>query len=77
MQNDFDNEISQRLFADFKSKKLVDVSGSLAQIDNYTYFSLDEGGNVKPFQASSQVRYLKIKAEKEFDFGWYFPSSES
>ncbi|CAL67863.1 putative porin [Christiangramia forsetii] len=70
-QNDFDNEISQKLFADFKSKKLFDVSGSLSQIENYTYFSLDEMGNVKPFQAGSQVRYFKLKAEKEFDFGLF------
>ena len=70
-QNDFDNEVSQRLFADFKSKKLFDVSGSLSQIENYTYFSTDDSGSVKPFQADSQVRYLKLRAEKEFDFGLF------
>ncbi|WP_089666440.1 putative porin [Gramella sp. MAR_2010_147] len=70
-QNDLDNEISQRLFADFRSKKFFDVSGSLSQIENYSYFSLDEAGSIKPFQAESQVRYLKLKAEKEFDFGLF------
>ena len=70
-RNDFDNEISQRLFAEFRSEKFFDISGDLAQIENYTYFSSDEAGNVKPFQAASQVRYLKLKAEKEFDFGLF------
>ncbi|MCB7481475.1 putative porin [Gramella sp. ASW11-100T] len=70
-QNEFDNEVSQRLFADFKSKKLFDISGSLSQIENYTYFSTDDSGSVKPFQAGSQVRYLKLRAEKEFDFGLF------
>ncbi|MDR5591990.1 putative porin [Christiangramia sp. SM2212] len=70
-QNDFDNEISQKLFADFRSKKLFDVSGSLEQIENYTYFSTDENGFVKPFQAGSQVRYLKLRAEKEIDLGLF------
>lgn len=70
-QNNFDNEISQRLFADFKSKKLFNVLGSLSQIENYTYFTLDDIGNVKPFQAGSPVRYLKLRAEREFDFGLF------
>lgn len=70
-QNDFENEVSQRLFADFKSTRLFDVAASLSQIENYTYFSTDDTGSVKPFQAGSQVRYLKIRAEKEFDFGLF------
>lgn len=70
-QNNFDNEISQRLFADFKSTKIADLYAGLSQIENYTYFSTDENGNVKPFQSGEQVRYLKLKAEKEFDFGLF------
>ena len=70
-QNSFDNEISQRLFADFKSQKLFDVYAGLSQIENYSYFRLDETGGVKPFQAGGQVRYLKLRAEKELDFGLF------
>ncbi|APG61098.1 putative porin [Christiangramia salexigens] len=70
-QNDFENESAQRLYADLKSKKLVNIYGGLSQIQNYTYFSLNEEGVVKPFQSADPVRYLKIKAEKEFDFGLF------
>lgn len=70
-ENDFENEVAQRLFGDLRSKKWGNIYGSLAQIENYTYFGLDETGSVKPFQAGEQVRYLKLKAEKEFDFGHF------
>ncbi|PTX41735.1 putative beta-barrel porin [Christiangramia gaetbulicola] len=70
-QNNFDNEISQRLFADFSSKKLLDLYASLSQIENYSYFGLNEEGFVKPMQAGEQVRYLKLRAEKEFDLGLF------
>lgn len=70
-QKDFSNEIAQRLFADFNSEKFGRLFGSLSQIQNYAYFSEDEQGHVQPFQAEEQVRYLKIKGEKEFDFGLF------
>ncbi|GAA4307288.1 putative porin [Christiangramia aestuarii] len=70
-RNDFDNVISQRLFAYFKSEKIVDLFASLSQVENYTYFALGEDSLVKPFQAGEQVRYLKLKAEKDFDFGLF------
>ncbi len=70
-QNGFENEIAQRLFADFTSRRFGSLYGSLSQIENYTYFGLDENDNVKPFQAGEQVRYLKLKAEKEFDLGLF------
>ncbi|MCP9199710.1 putative porin [Gramella sp. GC03-9] len=70
-QNNFDNEITQRLYADFNSGIFGNIFGSLSQIENYTYFGLDEEGRVKPFQAGDQVRYLKLKAEKGFDFGLF------
>lgn len=68
-QNDFSNEISQRLFGDFHSEKFGNFYGSLSQIQNYTYFSTGDEGYVKPFQAGEQVRYFKLKAEKGFDMG--------
>ncbi len=70
-QNNFDNEVAQRLFVDVNSKKFFDLYAALSQIENYTYFSLDDEGAVKPFQSGSQVRYLKLKAEKEFDLGLF------
>ncbi|MCH4824540.1 putative porin [Gramella lutea] len=70
-QNDFDNEVAQRVFGDFRSEKIVNLYASLSQIENYTYFSTNEDTLVKPFQAGDQVRYLKLKAEKEFDFGLF------
>lgn len=70
-QNNFDNEIAQRLFADFRSEKIANIYAGLTQIENYTYFSINEEGGVKPFQAGEQVRYFKIRAEKELDFGLF------
>lgn len=70
-QNDFDNEVAQRIFGDFRSEKIVNLYASLSQIENYTYFSTNEDTLVKPFQSGDQVRYLKLKAEKEFDFGLF------
>ncbi|MUP47404.1 hypothetical protein E0K83_16810 [Gramella sp. BOM4] len=68
---DFENVVSQRIYADFQSALFGSLYGSLSQIENYTYFGLDEEGAVKPFQAGDQVRYLKLKAEKGFDFGLF------
>jgi len=68
-QNDFDNVSSQRLYAQFDSKKIAAISGNLAQIQNYTYFAQDDSLNVRPFQSGNAVRFYKIKAERGFDFG--------
>lgn len=68
-KNNFDNEISQRLFAQLKSQRIANVEAGLSQIENFTYFGLDENAAVKPFQADVQVRYLKLKAEREFNLG--------
>jgi len=68
-QNDFENVSSQRLFANLYSLDIANVEASLSQIDNYTYFTTNQAGSIKPFQYDQSVRHLKIKAEKEFDFG--------
>lgn len=70
-QNDFDNVSSQRLYASISSEKYANINFSLSQIDNYTYFAENEMGSVKPFQYDQPVRHLKLKAEKEFDFGLF------
>ncbi len=68
-QNDFDNVNTQSIYGELRSKKLLNIEARLTQIQNYTYFAEDEDTLVKPFQAGDQVRYLKLKASKEFDFG--------
>ncbi|MDT0643631.1 putative porin [Zunongwangia sp. F363] len=69
-QNDYDNINSQNLHFRLNSKKLFQAEANLTQIQNYTYFGLNEGAaQVKPFQYAGQVRYYRIKAEREFDFG--------
>ena len=70
-QNDFSTENSQSLFAQLYSQNLLNISGSLNQIQNYAFFAKNANGDVKPFQFEDQVRYFKIKAEKEFDFGLF------
>lgn len=69
-QNDFENVKTQELNFALKSKKLLDASVSYVGIDDYTYFSIPEGG-ITPIamQASERVDYLKIKAEREFRYG--------
>ncbi len=68
-QNDFDNVNTQSIYGELRSKKLLNIEGRLTQIQNYTYFTENEDTLVKPFQAGDQVRYLKLKASKKFDFG--------
>ncbi|WP_417920120.1 putative porin [Christiangramia marina] len=70
-QNDFDNVSSQKLYARLSSEKYANINLSLSQIDKYTYFTENENGSVKPFQYDQPVRHLKLKAEKEFDFGLF------
>lgn len=70
-QNNFSTENSQSLFAQLYSQNLLNISGSLDQIQNYAFFALNANGDVKPFQYDNQVRYFKVKAEKEFDFGLF------
>ena len=68
-QNDFDNVNTQSIYGELRSKKLLNIESRLTQIQNYTYFTENEDTLVKPFQAGDQVRYLKLKASKKFDFG--------
>ncbi|MFN2260532.1 MAG: putative porin [Psychroflexus sp.] len=72
----FDNVNTQVLNFKAESKKFGWVKASLTQIDNHAYFGFtndDQNSEmdslVKPFQASDQVRYLKIKAGKDFKYG--------
>ncbi|MDT0650692.1 putative porin [Autumnicola edwardsiae] len=68
-QNNFSNINSQNLNVKIDSEKLFNATADFTQIQNHTYFGLTDAGVVKPFQYGDQVRYLKVKAEREFDFG--------
>lgn len=75
---DYDNVNTQHLQANIDSKLFGNISASLTQIDNHAYFSFEtteEGvvadSLVRPMQADTQVRYLKLKAEKDFKY-WHF-----
>ena len=68
-QNDFDNENAQSLFFELSARLVADISGELTQIQNFTYFSLDDQNAVKPLQFDGDVRYFKLKAQREFNFG--------
>ncbi|WP_019039687.1 putative porin [Psychroflexus tropicus] len=73
---EFDNVNTQRLNIEANSKKYGKASASLTQVDNHAYFgytSTAEGAEVDslitPLQTNLQVRYLKVKAEKDFKYG--------
>lgn len=68
-QNDFDNVNTQSLYGKLNARRIASIDARLTQIQNYTYFSTNDEGFVKPFQHGGQVRYLKLKAERGFDFG--------
>ncbi|WP_133546600.1 putative porin [Salegentibacter sp. 24] len=70
-QNEFVNVNTQSIYGELRSQKLLNIEGRLTQIQNYTYFTEGEDSLVKPFQAGDQVRYLKLKASKRFDFGLF------
>ncbi|MEE9408039.1 MAG: putative porin [Polaribacter sp.] len=63
-QNDFSNVNTRDLGFEFKSK-WVNAALNFTNIDNYTYF--DE--NSKAQQFTSQITYLKVKANREFKVG--------
>ncbi|WP_298782311.1 putative porin [uncultured Polaribacter sp.] len=62
-QNDFSNVNTRDLGFTFNSK-WINADLNFTNIDNYTYF--DE--NNTPQQFTSQITYLKVKANREFKF---------
>ncbi|SDG63993.1 putative porin [Psychroflexus sediminis] len=74
----YENVNTQHLGIEAKSNVYGKLTTSLTQIDNHAYFeyqSTPEGitadSLLRPRQADLQVRYLKIKAEKEFNYGHF------
>lgn len=68
-QNDFENEASRLLSAKLTSSLFANVEASLTQVDNYTYFGIEEESSVKPLQYDGTLNYLKVKAQREFRYG--------
>ena len=74
----FENVNTQHLQVDAHSKVYGKLEASLTQINNHAYFGMqrtEEGAVtdslIAPLQASQQVRYLKLKAEKDFKYGHF------
>jgi len=68
--NDLKNERTRSLIFDLTSKKLLNASAQITQIDNYTYFgNTDTSTQPSPMQAGKTINYLKVKISKEFKLG--------
>ena len=68
-QNNFNNTETQELSFKLDAKKFGNLSIDYSTISDYTYFSKNEDGFVKPFQNNETINYLKVKLEKEFKVG--------
>lgn len=69
-QNDFKNEEISGIDVVFDSDKWIFAAAHLTNIDNFTYFDLDDNtGQTAPKQASASVNYFKVKLSKEIRFG--------
>jgi len=75
---DFDNANTQNLGVEAKSEVYGRVSASFTQIDNHAYFGFEEAPEgsatdslVRPLQTDLQIRYLKVKAEKDFKYSHF------
>ncbi len=72
--NNFDNINTQRVNFGIKSLKYLNADVEWSNIDNYTYFNLDnttaEGVDViRPNQFTGSLQYLKVKVQKEIKVG--------
>lgn len=70
---DFKNVNTQQLNIKLQSNKWFNASLDISNIDNYTYFNLDETVDdvnvIRPNQYTEPLQYLRIKLQKEFKFG--------
>jgi len=73
----FENVNTQFLHAEVNSQKYGRLEGSITQIQNYTYFAFQDNTDesiptdslVRPFQDDGEVRYIKLKYQKTFNYG--------
>ena len=71
-KTDLNNVKTQELKFEINTKRFGNASISYTGIDDYAYFGIRANDSTpSPMQASGRVDYLKIKAEKEFNFGWF------
>lgn len=69
-QNNFNNTETQQLAFQLKYKNLANITADLNTITDYVYFKKDETSfQVKPFQNTSTITYLRVKLENELKFG--------
>ena len=68
-QNNFNNIQTNQFSAKINAKKIADFSVDFTTIDNHTYFKKEtEDSFVKPFQNTSTINYVRLKAKREFKY---------
>lgn len=72
--NDFKNVNTQQLRFNIQSQKLFNATFDLSNIENYTYFNLEQIDDesvkvIKPQQYNSSVQYIRVKAQREIKVG--------
>ncbi len=66
------NVKTQTIEGAINASKYANLFTSFSTIDNYTYFGLDSNDQVRPFQTTNTVTYLKVKLQKEVRFLRHF-----
>jgi hypothetical protein len=67
----FKNQNTQLIGFELKSQKIINISADYSTINNYTYFSKNPEGNVKPFQSNGTINYLRLKVNTEIRLGHF------
>ncbi len=79
----FKEEETQSIQFEFKSEKWLNLKASYSKLNNFSYFglyepiadtSVDEDPilQIRPFQENNEIKYLKVKADKDFKLLWNF-----
>lgn len=73
---DFRNINIQQLKFKINSDKYINATIDISNIENYTYFNLDERNAenikiIKPEQYNNSLQYLRLKVQKEFRLGHF------
>ncbi len=71
--NSFKNINTQQINFSIKSNKYLNADLDISNIDNYTYFNLDDTIDgvkvISPAQYDKPLQYLRLKVQKEFRVG--------
>ena len=68
-QNDFENVKTNQLKFKIASKKYGNLEADYTTLTDYAYFQKDADGNVRPFQTSDAINYVRVKFNNEIKFG--------